>query len=913
MRRIIYLGGIGIASVVLVIVFLVMFPQPVLVPNNPKAPEPSTTIELLSDEAIDAFFAGLGGDGLAWETAYLLANRIVNGQGLNSCIRFWNTSRYVVIQNCTLTSGRVGILIENCTNVKILNCTAKYNIGHGILVNNSQQCNISGNIAENNGADGITLWGARICNLTYNMVSASKVDGISLHYSSNCTVITNNPHHNAEDGIYLYHSPNCTVQNNDANQNGDDGIHLNSADNCTLILNDLANNIFAAISLDYSDSCVLSNNTIIGYSYGILLLDSLAINCAGNILSGEGFTWIGNNARSHIDETNLVNGLPVYFYENQTFLDITGLDDVGQLFLINCNDSRISNLNIQYATQALTLISCQNNTISGNTFARNTFKGIYLQSSSNNTIQGNNISIAVDQILNSSHYVGSGINVASSQSVLIIGNKVENYERGIYLYMAYNCRLAENQILNNIEGILLRDSHENTLFQNIIYGNGDGIIFSYSDSNLIEKNSFLDNNHHAIRLEGSNYNTISDNFLPEGQCIYQDDNCNGNGGKDLEDHSCAEPLPDWIGEIVPFIVMLGLALLQYFTSRKVRKAARERKKRYKEARKTQDPSLRDFYRVHHGFDPIDDCKKGRFGISHFEEEYALESDPPLIAAGVTIAARVDFFSDGRSSNRIVFRRGKRKASVACTHTIIYNGPVDTALAIHAAIEAGSKNVMLPQIPKEEYQETPDVSRPAQNPKLAFEQPSENIVRETKAGSGKPADLLPWEHFAALKSYVAALAEQGITNLLANSFTSEDNNPSTLSTGFNAAMQQQILRALARIGPKHVTAIILASMLEHIVSDEGLLNWFYERFQVVNDIYRILDHIQMSPDIQAIFVMAIEKWGVAHIPEKILFILATSPQLSDVARAEMCQLPNIRLQKMLKIKNSHFVEHKFRKK
>ncbi len=136
-------------------------------------------------------------------------------------------------------------------------------------------------------------------------------------------------------------------------------------------------------------------------------------------------------------------------------------------------------------------------------------------------------------------------------------------------------------------------------------------------------------------------------------------------------------------------------------------------------------STRDYYRSTWGFDPITGCHILRKGGFRYEECFPLSQDLPLQAVGVMICARVDWKGDD-IRNRIVFRRTdakgrRRKASVECTHTVAYAEPEgDTPLDI---LESLAKEMM------DEISENPR----------------------------RPVILPPWEHFAALKSYVAGIA------------------------------------------------------------------------------------------------------------------------------------------------------------
>ena len=137
-------------------------------------------------------------------------------------------------------------------------------------------------------------------------------------------------------------------------------------------------------------------------------------------------------------------------------------------------------------------------------------------------------------------------------------------------------------------------------------------------------------------------------------------------------------------------------------------------------------------------------------LDQWEQWYPLVNDPGLHVAGVEIGARVTPQPDKPSQLRIVFRAGKAEASVECVHVAVYAGPLES----------------LP--------------------------PDAELARSSEQ---HPVTLAPEEHFFALNSYVAGIAEVGLGVMFA--MAREAGN---LPVGFNALMQQQVLKALARVAP-----------------------------------------------------------------------------------------------------------------
>ncbi len=132
-------------------------------------------------------------------------------------------------------------------------------------------------------------------------------------------------------------------------------------------------------------------------------------------------------------------------------------------------------------------------------------------------------------------------------------------------------------------------------------------------------------------------------------------------------------------------------------------------------------SNRIYYQQVWGFDPVNAMQGHPLTQFWYEESFSLVNDPLLDVAGVKIGAKVEVESDNIVRNRIIFGRNNQQAVVECTHTIVYSF-------------------------------TPGEEDPAKD-------------EEGKSISGlnenQPIQLPPWEHFVALKSYVAGIAEIGI--------------------------------------------------------------------------------------------------------------------------------------------------------
>lgn len=130
----------------------------------------------------------------------------------------------------------------------------------------------------------------------------------------------------------------------------------------------------AGISIFYADYCNISDNHCLNNYHGISIVNSnensIANNtCTSNLLAGisilssannklsgngmlDGGIWIESdsigNYTHEIDESNTVNGKPVYYWK-----DVTGSrvpDDAGQVILVNCTNVAVEDQNVNNAS-----------------------------------------------------------------------------------------------------------------------------------------------------------------------------------------------------------------------------------------------------------------------------------------------------------------------------------------------------------------------------------------------------------------------------------------------------------------------------------------------------------------------------------------------------------------------------------
>jgi len=326
----------------------------------------------------------------------------------------------------------------------------------------------------------------------------------------NCTLFNSGEgFHDA--GIKLVNVNNGQMLNNNCSNNNNKGIRLWNCNNSIISGNTVNNNIFYGIVLYCSHNNTISGNTVSNTYVGIILEGNLG--GSNNIVSGNSMNECGlkihgnlETLLSHeIDTTNLVNGKPLYYCTNEVNLSSNDFPNAGQVILVNCSDSLISNLIVSYTTIAISLHYCNNNIISGNTLNNNTYYGIFLSNSDNNYVSEN--------IANTNDV--SGICLFDSNNNYVSGNTVNNNTyNGMYLSNCNNNTFSENAINNNhnFNGMYLYNCNNNTFSENIINNNNyHGMCFENSKNNIVSGNIVNNNNWSGIGLVDSNYNIISGN------------------------------------------------------------------------------------------------------------------------------------------------------------------------------------------------------------------------------------------------------------------------------------------------------------------------------------------------------------------------------------------------------------------
>ncbi|MFX1572300.1 MAG: NosD domain-containing protein [Promethearchaeota archaeon] len=444
-----------------------------------------------------------------WSDPYIIKNVIIDGQERESCILIKNSNVFFIIENCTVyNTGDEGKFSEE-PGIKLINTN------NGTFISNNCSLNHYG----------IRLFNSDNNTFLNNMITKNEFKGITLEDSSNNTFAGNEISNNYLDGIVLEsNSDHNNISQNKLYNNFGSGLSLMSGDNNTINNNDIFKNREYGIFLEAGRENTIKENAMKKCGIGISPSEEINTNI--------------------IDTSNTVNGKTFYIYFNQTDLDNSDFSSprlAGQIILIKCNDSIISNFNLSQTSIGLILYECQNNTISNNLVNNCTKSGFYLNFCNNNTIYNNSVNYNFDGIElfgcintrinrnNATNNKWNGIKLSENCVFNIIhgNNASNNIETGIYTEYCESNNITKNLVLNNERaGIRIKASHF-TLIQNNTANNnintrvinfGVGIqigetgSFEQSNNNTITENIMNNNSYVGLFLDGKNNTITKNNF-----------------------------------------------------------------------------------------------------------------------------------------------------------------------------------------------------------------------------------------------------------------------------------------------------------------------------------------------------------------------------------------------------------------
>jgi len=422
---------------------------------------------------------------------FLIDNYNITGSSTETLIEIRNTNLYFKITDCYLDRGKYGLVFTNVTNAVVFNNTIKRSkglVGQGdaIDLNSCYNSNFTHNRIIGHDHIAFSVDNSHFLDISYNNITHNDYGGIYLGNSHNNTLTNNYLFNSSMDGINLWYSADNLISGNIVEDQGK-GIYIYSGNGNNITSNRLGTIGDNGIRIEDSHSNYLINNTLNVSARNIVLMTAPNNTILDNQIAVLGLMIAGTTLKDHLQTqvaNNWVNNRPLIFWQH-----IKGgvvPSDVGQVILINCTDTEVSEQNLSNLTSALQVLFCTKMSIINNTITDADFNGIYLYNTRMSQIQSNNIY----------RTVSNGIYIVYSDNNTFNDNLVsEGLDISFYIWGSHENNLSQNIISRSLGwGMLLGQSNNNTVMLNRIENSSyEGIYFYDSNNNNIERNDFLFN------------------------------------------------------------------------------------------------------------------------------------------------------------------------------------------------------------------------------------------------------------------------------------------------------------------------------------------------------------------------------------------------------------------------------------
>jgi len=403
-----------------------------------------------------------------------------NGHGLNLVQANGNTIINNTISNNTkgsyqgLPNCGTGIYLDRSeSNLlrdnKLTNNALNFLIGPDYLVENGTRAYYVNDVDESNLVNGrpICYW----VNQNDRQVPANA--GCVLLVNSTNILVENLPslEHNGF-GVELYRTTNSTIRNVTASNNLFYGIDLILSNGNDLLNNTAASNTGIGIRLQLSSGNNLQNNTVKealnqAAGMGVMLSGSGNNTLRSNVMARNRLNFVvGGGPPTYypyydndVDESNTVDGKPIYYWINQNGRTVPS--DGGTVLLVNCSDITVENLEITNEYVGVGFLNTLDSKVE-NVTVQNCWVGIGLQDSCWDSISDCKITdgwVAIMVVNGSENVIQSNILANMTGSVSALGAPFA--AGGLILIGSLNKIFHNNFINNTVHAIIMEASYGN--------------------------------------------------------------------------------------------------------------------------------------------------------------------------------------------------------------------------------------------------------------------------------------------------------------------------------------------------------------------------------------------------------------------------------------------------------------------
>jgi len=375
-------------------------------------------------------------------------------------------------------------------------------------------------------------------NLKDNVCQNNRKAGIVVNTTTHSRVTGNNCSGNQGRGISVYRSDYCLIRDNVCwNNNGiwADGITLTDSYGNTLENNSCCYNQEMGIEPEGSSSHnIFLNNSCRDNGEGGIVITTKGNVLRGNLMSGNGhnFKFELGSFPSYpyqdtiIDDTNLVDGKPIYFLADRENITLDAGSNAGLVYLINCRNMTVKDLSLDGNHQGIYLHGTHDSVVE-NVSVTGCQYGIMTDGASSGNLFRDCQAFG--------NYVG--LFIYSGVENTVMNSSFHDNDFGMGLYHDRN-QVTGNLFTGNIWGIKIAASEENRVEYNNITGNKIGIFiegyeaFSFAENNLISHNNIRDNTNFGINATSNQAVTevVSHNWWGSASGPYHPtENPNGTG------------------------------------------------------------------------------------------------------------------------------------------------------------------------------------------------------------------------------------------------------------------------------------------------------------------------------------------------------------------------------------------------
>ncbi len=471
-------------------------------------------------------------DGLGtWGAPYIIENVSINCNGTDYGILIRDSNAFFRIQNCTLFNSGIdsedaAIQLFYVTRGTIYNNT--FTRGHGIYTLQSDNISITENLFKDNhlgifpsSSDNIRVIDNTFKNHSYHAIRTSggnyhQIVGNTMENCFGSGVYTNGDYMNITGNIMFNNTRGITIEHSEGNNVEDNyiydceyGMRLLAVRESNFTNNEMFNHTRYGL---YIDSWCYENN----------FTDNSMMNCGLGIPSA---TFDDMILYDPIDSTNTINTRPIHYYINETGLISDEFNNAGQVILINCNDSIVSNANTSYSTNGILLYYCENITITDCDMSNNLREGVIIEYGADNKILYSTVNN------NGLEWDGGGIEISRSPYTYLYNNTIKsNFRSGIRISLCNHSSIIDNTVkyngIHTGDGIVLYYSSWCEVIGNIAIDNDEFGINLLGDYCNITSN-VARGNEHGIYIWGE-YNNLTGNIangnLEKGFYIWEDNN-----------------------------------------------------------------------------------------------------------------------------------------------------------------------------------------------------------------------------------------------------------------------------------------------------------------------------------------------------------------------------------------------------